>query len=184
MQYHCFRNPKIAFRLVPFQVIRILVMMLSGILVLISGCSLFQNRVLFQYPETGFAIRLPESWRGYQIESAYWEGIKNEPDTGDVVVASGPMITILHPDSKPENPRQGIPIMVLTIPQWDAMQDREWHIGAAPVLPMEIGRNSQYVFALPARYNYAFLEGWEEVEEIILGQSIIISEPELPQDQE
>jgi len=180
MQSHNFRNPKFAFSLIAFRSIRILVMMLSGLLVLISGCSLFQSEVLFQYPERGFAIKLPESWKGYQVESAYWEGIRNEPGTGDVVVESGPMITILHPDSTPENPRQGIPIMVLTVSQWEAMLAQEWHIGAAPVLPMEIGRNSQYVFALPARYNYAFLEGWEEVEDIIWGQAISISEPELP----
>jgi hypothetical protein len=94
------------------------------------------------------------------------------------------MVTIQHPDSTPENPRQGIPIMVLTISQWESLLAQEWQIGAAPILPMEIGRNSQYVFALPPRYNYAFLEGWEEVEEIILGQSIVISEPEQPADQE
>ena len=93
------------------------------------------------------------------------------------MVESGPMITIHHPDSTPENPRQGIPIMVLTVSQWEAMLAQEWHIGAAPVFPMEIGRNSQYVFALPARYNYAFLEGWEEVEEIFRDQNIIINEP-------
>ncbi|MGB8451919.1 MAG: hypothetical protein WCD89_06255 [Anaerocolumna sp.] len=38
---------------------------------------------------------------------------------------------------------------------------------SAPINPCELGRNSQYVFALPARYNYAFPEGFEEVEDII-----------------
>ena len=33
--------------------------------------------------------------------------------------------------------------------------------------PIELGRNSDYVFALPARYNYAFPEGYEEVDDII-----------------
>ncbi len=149
-------------------------------LVLITGCSLFQAEVLFQYPAVGFTLRLPKSWEGYQVESSTWEGIRNEPGSGEVVVESGPMVTILHPDSTQEDPRQGIPIMVMTIAQWEAMLAQEWHIGAAPVFPMEIGRNSQYVFALPARYNYAFLEGWEEVEDIIWGQSIIIEEPQLP----
>jgi len=38
---------------------------------------------------------------------------------------------------------------------------------AAPVGPKELGSNSKYVFALPARYNYEFLEGYEEVEAIL-----------------
>lgn len=47
------------------------------------------------------------------------------------------------------------------------MQQEKFHLGAAPVGPGEIARNSGYVFALPARYNYAFPEGYEEVEEIL-----------------
>ena len=53
--------------------------------------------------------------------------------------------------------------MVFTIEQWDQIQRGEWHIGAAPISPLDLGHNSRYVFALPARYNYAFPEGWEEV---------------------
>jgi hypothetical protein len=30
-----------------------------------------------------------------------------------------------------------------------------------------LGRNNRYVFALPARYNFAFPEGYEEVEKIL-----------------
>jgi len=66
--------------------------------------------------------------------------------------------------------------MVMTISQWDAMLTQECH----PIAPIVIGRNSKYTFALPARNNYAFLDGWEDVEEIIRGQSTIISEPHLP----
>ena len=40
-------------------------------------------------------------------------------------------------------------------------------IGASPIGPSEFGRNSKYVFALPARYNFAFPVGFEEVEKII-----------------
>jgi hypothetical protein len=150
------------------------------LLCLPSGCDLFQTEVLFNFSDVGFTMKLPDSWRGYRVDSSTWEGLKNEPGSGDVVVESGPMITICHPDATPENPRQNIPIMVMTILQWEAMMAQEWHIGAAPVAPIELGRNSEYVFALPARYNYAFLPGWEEVEEIIRNQSVIVSEPHLP----
>jgi len=57
--------------------------------------------------------------------------------------------------------------MVFTLEQWDALQQGKFHIGAAPIGPTELGRNSKYVFALPARYNFAFPKGFEVVEEII-----------------
>ena len=57
--------------------------------------------------------------------------------------------------------------MIFTIEQWNELQQEKFHIGAAPIGPMELGRNSKYVFALPARYNFAFLPGFEEVEEIL-----------------
>jgi len=33
--------------------------------------------------------------------------------------------------------------------------------------PTKLGENDHYVFALPARYNYAFPKGWEEVDQIM-----------------
>jgi hypothetical protein len=158
------------------------VMLFAFMLIIATGCGALQNQVSFEYPEVGFTLQLPDSWRGFRVESASWEGLANPPDsdTGDGVVESGPMVTIHHPNSTAENPRQEIPLLVMTIPQWEAMQAGEWHIGAAPVLPMELGCNSRYVFAVPARYNYAFHEGWEEVEEILTDENINISEPDQP----
>lgn len=71
-----------------------------------------------------------------------------------------------------QNQRQDIPIMVFTHAQWDALQNGEFHIGAAPIGPSELARNSSYVFALPARYNYAFPPGYEEVESILRGDPL------------
>jgi hypothetical protein len=45
-------------------------------------------------------------------------------------------------------------------------------VGAAPVGPSILGENTSYVFALPARYNYEFLTGFEEVEEILENDSL------------
>lgn len=59
--------------------------------------------------------------------------------------------------------------MIFTLEQWGSLLEGKFHIGAAPIGPTELGRNSKYVFALPARYNFAFPEGYEEVEEIIKG---------------
>lgn len=117
----------------------------------------------------GFTFSLPENWEGYSIVTGEWEGV---PIGGSRVVETGPMISIRHPQWTTDNPRQDIPIMVFTLPQWEALQREEYHIGAAPVGPKELGRNSGYVFALPARYNYAFLEGREEVEKILDGHPL------------
>ena len=57
--------------------------------------------------------------------------------------------------------------MVFTLAQWDSLQQDKFHIGAAPIGPSELGRNTRYVFALPARYNFAFPTGYEEVEKIL-----------------
>jgi hypothetical protein len=57
--------------------------------------------------------------------------------------------------------------MVFTLQQWNSLQSDMFHIGAAPIGPSELTRNNSYVFALPARYNFAFPPGYQEVEEIL-----------------
>jgi hypothetical protein len=112
----------------------------------------------------GFSFSLPESWKGYSIVEDKWEGTALG---GDVTVEQGPTILIRHPQWTLVNPRQDIPIMVFSLNQWSSLQLAKFHIGAAPFGPQELGRNSNYVFALPARYDYAFLTGFEEVEQIL-----------------
>jgi len=125
--------------------------------------------VVYENTQYGFKFALPKSWKGYTIVTDKWEGVA----AGDSkVVESGPMISIRHPKWTKENPRQDIPIMVMTAAQWDALQQDKFHIGAAPVGPKELGRNSKYVFALPARYNFAFLTGYEEVDQILNGNPL------------
>ena len=115
----------------------------------------------------GFQFDLPSSWDGYTIVTTEWEGRAVDGPQAGEVVETGPLFSIRHPNWTEENPRQDIPIMILTIAQWDSMQQGDFHIGAAPIGPKELGRNSRYVFALPARYNFAFPEGYEEVETIL-----------------
>ena len=107
---------------------------------------------------------MPESWKGYTIVTDEWEGLAIG---GSKAIETGPLIYIRHPKWTSANPRQDIPTMIFTLSQWDSLQQDKFHIGAAPIGPSELGRNSRYVFALPARYNYAFLTGWEEVENIL-----------------
>lgn len=123
-----------------------------------------EQELIYTNKEYGFTFRLPESWRGYAIITSRWEG---SPVGGSEIVETGPLISIRHPRWSSNRPRQDIPIMVFTTAQWEALQQEQFHIGAAPIGPRELGRNQRYVFALPARYNFAFPEGYEEVEQII-----------------
>ena len=79
----------------------------------------------------------------------------------------GPLISIRHPLSTETDPRQDIPIMIFTKAQWHMVEDGKLIVSAAPIGPSELGRNLNYVFALPPRFNYALITGWQEIDEII-----------------
>ena len=61
--------------------------------------------------------------------------------------------------------------MVFTLKQWQS-EGKTFIVGADPFGPSELGRNSKYVFALPARYNCDLLDGWEEVDHILKGDPL------------
>jgi hypothetical protein len=115
--------------------------------------------------EYGFRFSLPKSWKGYTLVASGWNGrvIDSNPEKSE----KGPAISIRHPLWTKENPRQDIPIMVFTHAQWQLIEKEELSVSAAPIGPSELGRNAKYVFALSARYNFAYLPGWEEVDQIL-----------------
>lgn len=121
----------------------------------------------------GFNFALPASWAGYKILEEEWTGrsLVAGADGDDSV--TGPLVIIRHPQWTQAKPRQDIPILVFTHEQWQAVEREELSLGAAPIPPTELGSNEKYVFALPARYNYEFLEGYEEVEEILAGNPLL-----------
>lgn len=135
-----------------------------------------QDSSLYTNTQYGFSFSLPDSWKGYSIVNGKWEGISLGDQNGGIVTETGPLLSIRHPLWTGENPRQDIPVMVFTLDQWSSLQQGKFHIGAAPIGPSELGRNSRYVFALPARYNYAFLQGFEEVENILNGKPLHITQ--------
>lgn len=130
------------------------------------------DAVLYENTQYGFTFSLPATWNGYSIVSSTWNGTAVDGPRAGQVVETGPVISIRHPEWTAERPRQDIPIMVFTVSQWNRLQAGEFSVSAAPVGPRELGRNSKYVFALPARYNYAFPEGFEEVERILEGNPL------------
>jgi len=137
----------------------------------VSETTSTQNQQQIEYTniQYGFIFLLPISWTGYSIIITEWEG---NSAGSDIVIEKGPIISIRNPKWTQENPYQDIPIMVFTTIQWDSLQQEKFHIGAAPIGPSELGHNSKYVFALPARYNYSYPAGVEEVEKILEGNPL------------
>lgn len=131
------------------------------------GAASQPGEVVVHNTQYGFDLILPNSWQGYTILTATWAGLATVGENAGKSIATGPDLSIRHPQWTEADPRQDIPILIFTLQQWDDLQKEVFHIGAAPVQPTELGRNSRYVFALPARYNYAFLTGYEEVETIL-----------------
>jgi len=126
--------------------------------------------IVYTNKKFGFSFSLPESWKGYSIVVGEWEGGDGRTyRAGEAMPppVKGPLISIKHPLSTKENPRQDIPIMVFTKAQWDSVEEEKLIVSAAPIGPSELGRNEKYVFELPARYNYALITGWEEAEDIM-----------------
>jgi len=127
--------------------------------------------ITYQNTQYGFNFTLPASWTGYSIVATKWTGVKSGAQ-GETTVATGPIVSIRHPLWTAAVPRQDIPVMVFTIKQWNALQNDDFHIGAAPIGPSELGRNNVNVFALPARYNFAYPVGFEEVDTILQGKPL------------
>ena len=128
------------------------------------------DQVVYINTEYGFNIVLPLDWKGYSIIASRWQGTSVNDATAKKY--EGPEISIRHPLWTKESPRQDIPIMVFTPSEWDLIQQEKLSLGAAPIGPSELDRNAKYIFALPARYNFAYPTGFEEVIKIIEGKPL------------
>ena len=126
--------------------------------------------VVYTNKKYRFRFSLPESWRGYSTVVTVWEGGNGSTyQAGEPMPPpeKGPFILIGHPLSTKSNPRQHIPIMIFTKAQWQLVEEGKLIVSAAPVGPSELGRNAKYVFALPPRFDYADIDGRQEVGEIL-----------------
>jgi hypothetical protein len=153
------------------------------ILIILCGSSLAQpvssaargrssaaGSVIYTNTQFGFHFSLPKTWKGYSIITYEWEGGTGANATG----TKGPIIVIRHPRWTEAEPREDIPIMVFTHPEWNliARDQGELIVSAAPFPPSELGRNAKFVFALPPRYNSDLSTGWEEVAQIMTGKPL------------
>lgn len=133
-----------------------------------------KSNIVYTNKQYGFQLMLPSTWNRFTLVNDTWWGLyyDSQKDT-DVTVAKGPIISIRNPKWTSKVPYQDISVMIFTISQWNEMQSGVFHINnAAPVNPTEITRNSTYIFALPPRYNWAYPQGYKEVEKIIGGNSL------------
>ena len=126
-----------------------------------SAVSKTSAAVVYVNNRYGFRFNLPPDWTGYRILTQQWDGITPGPEPPRK--ESGPRVVIRDPRWTKAHPRQDIPVMVFTRKQWE----EDLVVSAAPIGPSELGRNLRYVFALPPRYNFAFPDGYKEVEEIV-----------------
>ena len=124
--------------------------------------------VVYRNAQYGFCFLLPESWKGYTIVTEQWQGTVFS--SGQVV--HGPQLLIRHPGWTEQSPYEDIPIMVFTPGEWQQVVKVEMSVSAAPIGPAELGYNSHYVFALPPRYNFDALTGWQEVDQLINQHSL------------
>lgn len=139
-----------------------------------TATSTATTTITYENREYGFRFTLPATWSGYSVSVDTWTGNAAGDELGDVPFAQGPVISIHHPLWTGGTSRQDIPIMVFTLEEWRSLQEDKFHIGAAPIGPSELARNAEYVFALPARYNFSFPVGYEEVEEILRGHPLTV----------
>jgi hypothetical protein len=142
------------------------IVVLVVLAIIVGVYFLFIKKPPVQYHNTqySFSVSLPDSWKGFTIIAGARE--IRDVTTGDVV-AIAPTINIRHPLWISTIPRQDIPIDIYTSAQWNKIISEQYSVSAAPIPPSELAHNNKYVFALPARYNYAFPVGFEEVDQLV-----------------
>lgn len=142
------------------------VLFCTALMIFLTSCGesdIFADGIInYSNDEYGFIITLPISWDGYAIITEEWYGY-HEND----IIQTGSEIIIRNPTWAEDEIYQDIPIMVFTHDQWEQVgDDGGFHVSAGGS-PSEIGRNSEYVFALRPRYDHIDARGVEEVRNII-----------------
>jgi hypothetical protein len=128
-----------------------------------------QPGVQYLNKDYGFRFALPDSWKDYKVVADSWSG---RDGSSNGPTEKGPIVVLRNPKWTKDHPTQDIPIMVFTMAQWKKIDNEEMSVSAAPIGPSELGRNSKYVFALPARYDFGDGDDKEEVYAILNGHPL------------
>lgn len=146
----------------------ILIVLLAAAIFRVSAESDAGTSINYRNTKYGFCFSLPASWKGYSILS----------DQEDLHVPGSQKphhftaVRIRHPKWTEQNPYEDIPILVFTHADWKLVREEKVTVSAAPIPPIELGRNARYVFALPPRFDYDFSTGYQEVESLIRQKSL------------
>lgn len=125
--------------------------------------------IVYSNSDYGFNLSLPENWKGYSVVESSWKG---NPLTATGTKQTGAKLLIRNPKWTSALPYEDIPVMIFTLAQWNSYIAEDFSVSAAPILASELGRNNLYVFALPARWNFDYSEGYEEAESIVKSDSL------------
>lgn len=124
----------------------------------------FASGVVYRNTQYGLQVNLPDSWKGYTVIA----GTREIRDIASgAVVATAPTIKLRNPLWTAAKHYEDLPIDIYTPVQWAKITGEQYSVSAAPIPPSELAHNSRYVFALPARYNYDFATGFEELDQLI-----------------
>ena len=126
------------------------------------------SAVVYKNTDYGFNFSLPANWEGYSIINDTWKG---NPLTKEIA-PSGPKLIIRNPKWTESSHYEDLPILIFTIPQWNAYLAESFSIGAAPIQASELARNNTYVFALPARWDFDYSLDYKEAQDIIAGKPL------------
>lgn len=144
------------------------------------------TQLIYKNTKYGFTFDLPLSWQGYSVITDMWKGnslvqttspnststqneSKGEPKDES---ESGPKLILRNPKWTASAPYEDLPILIFTTAQWNAYTAEQFSIGAAPIKATELARNTTYVFALPARWNFDYSLGYEEAQDIMNGSPL------------
>lgn len=124
--------------------------------------------ITYNNADYGFNFSLPANWQGYTVVKEVWKGTALESTTAQ----SGSKLLIRNPKWTTAAPYEDLPILVFTIPQWDAYQAESFSVSAAPIKASELARNNRYVFALPPRWDFDYSLDFKEAEDIFAGNPL------------
>ena len=124
--------------------------------------------ILYNNTQYGFTFSLPADWQGYSIVKNTWVGTA----LTNATATTGPKLIIRNPRWTSSAHYEDIPILIFTLSQWNAYRAESFSISAAPIPASELGHNNTYVFALPPRWDYDYSLGYQEAENIIIGNPL------------
>lgn len=116
--------------------------------------------VVYNNYDYGFKINLLNSWSNYAVSTSTSNG--------------GILVTIRNQEKyKGDGTYMDIPVLVYTKDYFNDPKNIDINYGfAAPIPPTVRAENGQYIMVTAPRYNFSYLEGFQDVETMLLTLSV------------